>query len=103
MNPFEEWLDLFTDDSVYEVYGKTLSGREEIAAMLSKAPHGIHVGGPMRIEIDGDTAETVQNYMFYGENDKHSNKGWYYRTLIRTNTGWRISHTRVDFQKPADG
>lgn len=98
---FEEWLNLFTDDSVYEVYGKTLCGREAINAMLSKAPHGVHIGGPMRIAIDGDEAKTLQNYVFFGENDKYSNKGWYYRTLVRTTAGWRISHTRVEFQKSA--
>ncbi|HEY6131735.1 MAG TPA: nuclear transport factor 2 family protein [Halioglobus sp.] len=101
VNPFEDWLALFTDDAVYEVYGKTLRGRESIADMLSKAPHGVHLGGPLRIEIDGDQAETVQNYVFYGDNDKYSNRGWYYRTLVRTHAGWKISHTRVEFQTPA--
>ena len=102
VNPFADWMELFTDDSVYEVYGKTLSGREQIAGMLSKAPHGVHVGGAARIELHGDRAQTIQNYVFYGENDKYSNKGWYYRTLVRTATGWKISHTRVEFQKAAD-
>jgi hypothetical protein len=101
VNPFEDWMELFTEDAVYEVYGKTLTGREQIAAMLSKAPHGVHVGGAARIDLHGDRAETVQNYVFYGENDKYSNKGWYYRTLVRTAAGWRISHTRVEFQKAA--
>lgn len=98
VNTFEEWLDLFTDDSVYEVYGKTLKGRDAIAGMLSKAPHGIHIGGAARIELAGDAAETVQNYLFFGQDDKYSNKGWYYRTLRRTGEGWKISHTRVEFQ-----
>jgi len=99
--PFEVWMALFTEDSVYEVYGKSLQGRAEIAAMLSQAPHGVHVGGAARITISGDTAQTIQNYVFYGKNDKYSNKGWYYRTLVRTAQGWQISHTRVEFQKPA--
>ena len=102
VNDFEEWLDLFTDDSVYEVYGKSLRGREEISNMLSKAPHGIHLGGPMRIEIDGGTATTIQSYAFFGDEEKFSNKGWYYRSLVRTGEGWRISHTRVEFHKPAN-
>lgn len=102
VNPFEDWMELFTEDSVYEVYGKTLTGREQIALMLSKAPHGVHVGGAARINVDGDRAETIQNYLFYGEKEKYSNKGWYYRTLVRTAAGWKISHTRVEFQKAAD-
>jgi 3-phenylpropionate/cinnamic acid dioxygenase small subunit len=101
VNPFEEWLDLFTQDSIYEVYRHTLRGRQEISEMLSKAPHGVHLGGPLRIELDGDSAATVQNYVFYGQDDKYSNKGWYYRTLVRTGEGWKISHTRVEFQKTA--
>lgn len=101
VNPFEDWLELFTEDSIYEVYKKILRGRQEIAEMLSKAPHGVHLGGPLRIELEGDKAETIQNYVFYGKDDKYSNKGWYYRTLVRTSRGWKISHTRVEFQKAA--
>ncbi len=102
LNAFEEWLDLFTIDAVYEVYGKTLAGREAIATMLSRAPHGVHIGGAARIELAGNVAQTVQNYVFHGDNAKYSNRGWYYRTLVRTREGWRISHTRVEFQKTAD-
>lgn len=100
INDFEEWLDLFTDDSVYEVYGRELKGRDEIRALLSQAPHGVHIGGAARIELQGDSAETVQNYQFIGENPERSNAGWYYRTVVRTSDGWKISHTRVKMQKP---
>jgi hypothetical protein len=103
VDTFEDWLDLFTDDSVYEVYGRSLTGREEIAGMLSKAPHGVHIGGPARITIDGDSAGTIQSYAFLADEPKYSNNGWYYRTLVRVGDGWKISHTRVEFQTPADG
>ena len=99
VNAFDEWLDLFTDDAIYEVYRKVLKGREEIAALLSKAPHGVHLGGALRIELDGDTAETIQNYVFIGDDDSVSNNGWYFRKVVRTAAGWRIAHTRVKFQK----
>lgn len=99
VNTFEEWLNLFTDDTVYEVFRQTLTGREAMSAMLSQAPHGIHIGGALRIEIDGDRAETVQNYMFIGDDDRHSNNGWYFRTLIKSAAGWKIARTRVKIQK----
>ncbi len=99
INPFEEWLDLFTDDTVYEVYGKVLEGRDAVGGMLSKAPHGIHIGGATRIELQGDTAETVQNYTFLAEEPSASNHGWYHRTLTRTDEGWKISYTKVTFLK----
>lgn len=99
VNPFEEWLDLFTPDTVYEVFRRALNGREELKAMLSQAPHGVHLGGALRVELDGDTAQTVQNYAFYGDDPTHNNQGWYYRTLVRTEAGWKIAHTRVKLQK----
>jgi hypothetical protein len=99
VNAFEEWLDLFTDASVYKVYRRELNGRQEISGLLSKAPHGIHIGGPARIMLDGDTAETVQNYAFIGDDDTYSNNGWYFRTVVRTMAGWKISRTRVKMQK----
>lgn len=99
INDFDQWLDLFTNDAIYEVHRKTLRGRDEIAAVLSLAPHGVHIGGPVRIERDHDTANTVQSYLFIGDEDKFSNNGWYYRTLVRTAQGWKISHTVVKMQK----
>lgn len=99
VNPFEEWLDLFTDDTVYEVHRKVLRGRQEVSEVLSLAPHGVHIGGALRIELDGDAATTIQNYQFLADEEKFSNNGWYYRTLVRTDDGWKISNTRVQMQK----
>ena len=100
VNPFDDWLDLFTVDTVYEVFRQTLRGHDEVRAMLSQAPHGVHIGGGARIAIDGDRAETIQNYQFIAEEAKFSNAGWYYRTLVRTAAGWKIAHTSVKMQKP---
>ncbi len=99
MNAFEEWLDLFTQDALYEVFRRTLRGHQEISDMLSQAPHGVHIGGAARITLNGDVAETVQNYSFHGDDDSFSNNGWYYRTYVRTAAGWKISHMRVKMQK----
>lgn len=99
LNPFDDWLDLFTDNTVYEVFRQVLEGKQAVADMLSKAPDGVHIGGAARINIDGDTAETAQNYIFIGDEAKYSNQGWYYRTLVRTAEGWKISRTRVELQK----
>lgn len=95
VNDFEEWMDLFTDDTVYEVYRLTLTGRAEVTKVLSDAPHGTHIGGPARITISGDTAETIQNYIFVATSADEWNVGWYHRTLVRTTDGWKIAHTKV--------
>jgi len=94
-NSFDDWLDLFTDDSIYEVYKLILRGQAEIREVLSKAPHGTHIGGPARITIKDDTAETFQNYLFVATNADEWNVGWYDRSLVRTADGWKIAHTRV--------
>jgi hypothetical protein len=99
VNPFEEWLDLFTDDTVYEVFRQTLRGRDEVRNMLSQAPHGVHLGGAARVTLEGDKAETIQNYVFMADDPAFSNNGWYYRTLVRTAGGWKIAHTKVKMQK----
>lgn len=101
LNPFEEWLDLFTEDTEYEVFRRKLVGREEVRAMLSQAPHGVHMAGATRIELDGDKATAVQNYVFFGDDEKNTNTGWYYRTLVRTDAGWKIARTRVKIHKRA--
>jgi hypothetical protein len=103
VDSFEDWLDIFTDDTVYEVYRKVLNGRSEVRAMLSLAPEGVHIGGPARITLDGDRAETIQNYLFIASEDAAWNMGWYFRTMVRTAEGWKISHTRVKMQKIGTG
>lgn len=95
VNTFEEWMDLFTDDTVYEVFKRELRGREQVSAMLSQAPKGLHLGGPARVNLQSDRAETVQNYMFIPSDTDQWNMGWYHRTLVRTGGVWKISHTKV--------
>jgi len=103
IDTFEDWMDLFTQDTVYEVYRKVLKGKDEVRALLSLAPDGVHLGGPARITLNGDSAETVQNYLFIGSADAAWNMGWYFRTLVRTGAGWKISHTTVKMQKIGTG
>jgi hypothetical protein len=103
VNDFEEWLDLFTDDTVYEVFRRKLVGRDEVRAMLSQAPHGIHLAGAARVTLAGDSADTVQNYLFIGSQNAAWNMGWYFRRLVRVAAGWKIAHTRVEMQKIGSG
>jgi hypothetical protein len=99
VNNIDEWLDLFTDDSVYEVYKLILRGRAELAGILSKAPHGVHVPGAPRITVNGNRAQTIQNYLFISTSTDEWNAGWYFRELVRGDTGWKISRTRVQFAR----
>lgn len=100
LDDFEQWLALFTEDAVYEVFGRTLRGREQIGEVLARAPRGLHLGGPVRIALAGDRAETVQSYLFLADDERRSNRGWYHRTLVRTAGGWRIARVRVALHQP---
>lgn len=102
VNAFEEWLDLFTDDAVYSLFRRSLSGKAEISAMLSQAPHGVHLPGAARITVNGDRAETVQSYLFVPTSDDKWNAGWYKRSLVRTDEGWKIAHTSVKIARLGD-
>lgn len=95
VNAFEDWLDLFTDDTEYHVFRRVLRGRAELSSMLSLAPHGVHLPGAVRIELDGDRAEALQSYLFIAASDSKWNAGWYQRTVVRTPQGWKIAKTRV--------
>lgn len=97
VNSFDAWMDLFTEDTVYEVYKLVLKGREEVAKVLSQAPHGVHMPGATRIQLNGDKAETVQSYAFISTSTDEWNVGWYFRDLVRTADSWKISRTRVKF------
>lgn len=102
LNSFDEWMDLFTEDTIYEVYKLKLEGRAKVSEVLGQAPHGVHLPGAARIVIDGDRAETVQNYAFVSTSTDEWNSGWYHRTLVRTADGWKIAHTRVAFARKDD-
>ncbi len=102
INAFDDWLDLFSDDATYLVHRRLLTGREEISAMLSQAPHGVHIPGATRITLNGDSAEVVQSYLFVANSNDTWNSGWYDRTLVRTADGWKISRTVVKMARFGD-
>ena len=95
ISAFDDWLDLYTEDTIYHVFRRSLRGREELRAMLSQAPHGVHVPGATRIEIAGDEADTTQSYLFVPASDSKWNAGWYRRRLVRTGQEWKIAETWV--------
>ena len=102
LNSFDQWMELFTDDTIYEVYKLKLEGRDKVAEVLSQAPHGVHLGGPARIIKDGDRAETIQSYAFVSTSTDEWNAGWYHRTLVRVSDSWKIAHTKVAFARKDD-
>ncbi len=102
INAFDDWLDMFTDDAVYEVHRRILTGRAEISAMLSQAPHGVHLPGATRITLNGDSAEVIQSYLFIANSNDSWNSGWYHHTLVRADGNWKIARTAVKMARFGD-
>jgi SnoaL-like domain len=99
LDDFETWLDLFTPDCTYEIFRRTLRGRDEVRAMLSQAPEGIHLSGSPRIELDGERARAVQNYIFINGKTREMTMGWYFHELTKSDSGWRIHALQLKFHK----
>jgi 3-phenylpropionate/cinnamic acid dioxygenase small subunit len=94
----EGWVDLFTPDATYHVYGHTFAGRDGLRKMMSGAPGGLHLGGPPMIEeLDGDRARTLQNLLFIERTTGEMRRSVYDDELVRTEAGWRIASRRCRF------
>jgi hypothetical protein len=92
------WVELFTIDATYHVYGHTFRGHDGLRKMLSGAPGGLHLGGPAAIgSVDGDRATTTQNLLFIDVASGEQRAALYDDELVRTVDGWRIASRRCRF------
>ena len=96
------YVELFTADTVYEVYGRRFGGHDGVRTMVSGAPEGLHLGGPAVIEFTApDTASTVTN-LYFVPIEGSPRGAVYHGEVRRTASGWRISRWRCQFVT-ADG
>ena len=94
----EGWVELFTPDATFEVYGRTFEGHDGLRRMLSGAPGGLHLGGAVAIDMVGDNhARAQQNLLFIDRTNGESRSAVYYDELARTGSGWRIAARRCRF------
>ena len=100
LDDMDGWLQLFTDDGTYQVYGREAVGREGIRKLLTGAPGGLHLGGPPVVELDGDRATTLRNLLFVDRATGEQRNAVYDDELVRTAEGWRIARCRCRFIVP---
>jgi hypothetical protein len=94
----DAWVDLFTPDAEYLVFGRSWDGQEGLRKMMDAAPGGLHLGGPPVIEISGpDEARTTQNLLFVEAKTGVMRRSVYTDELRRTPKGWRIARRRCQF------
>ena len=99
----EGWVQLFTPDASYLVYGRSFDGHDGLRKMLAGAPGGLHLGGPPAIEaVDADHAVAQQNLLFIDRSNGEQRGALYDDELVRTADGWRIAVRRCRFHT-ADG
>jgi 3-phenylpropionate/cinnamic acid dioxygenase small subunit len=94
----DAWVDLFTTDATYTVYGHTFRGHDGLRKMMSGAPGGLHLGGPPAVTfVDDDRALAQQNLLFYERTGNEMRRALYDDELVRTADGWRIASRRCRF------
>ncbi len=103
---FDEWADLYTENATFSVLGRTHEGQAAIKGFIEKAQgpeqRGKHVCANPLIDVDGDTATAVTDYVFVARADGGSlaitSAGRYHDRLLRGADGrWRFTQRRIVF------
>ncbi len=98
---FEQWVDLWTDDAVFNVDGKTLRGRAALqqftceARLVNGKPPVKHLTMNQVIEVNGHTA-IARCYLLTMMKRKDGaltavTAGVYNDKLVKTDRGWRFA------------
>jgi len=99
---------LFAEDGVWDLRGKILAGREEIAAHLSHVETlgyvGLHFALNPRVEVNGDEAHGLWDLAFPvippGADGPLMVCGYYEDRLRRTAEGWRFTLVTYRVSEP---
>ena len=98
LDDVDAWVELFTPDAQYLVFGRTWDGPEGLRKMMRAAPRGLHLGGPAVIDMSSpDEAHTRQNLLFVEAKTGVLRRSVYTDLLRRTDEGWRITRRRCQF------
>jgi hypothetical protein len=91
------WVDLFTAEGSFEVFGRSIEGRQGLMRMAESAPGGVHLGGLPVIELDGDVAQVQQSFVFFDQHTHEVRIGWYDDVIRREGKRWRFDVRRTTF------
>jgi 3-phenylpropionate/cinnamic acid dioxygenase small subunit len=93
----DAWIQLFSPEGRYEVFGRAFEGHEGLAEMYDTSPGGLHLTGDSLIELHGDTAEVKQSYLFVDQVTRELRIGYYDDDVVRSEEGWRFLRRRSTF------
>jgi 3-phenylpropionate/cinnamic acid dioxygenase small subunit len=99
---FDEWGELLVDDARFQFGDLVVNGREEIKALVASfqppEKRGRHFMGNQVIDIDGDGAEVIADFVFF----EPSNPGFnvfaadrYHDRLVRSGDAWLFSEIQI--------
>jgi 3-phenylpropionate/cinnamic acid dioxygenase small subunit len=98
---FDEWADLYTDDATFRVMGETHSGRAAVKAFIEKGQpperRGKHLCFNSVIDVDGDEARAVTDYVFLDKQRAITSVGRYHDRFVRDGGRWRFADRRIAF------
>lgn len=97
LGDLDGYIDLFTEDTVYEVYGREFVGHAGLRKMMGSAPHGLHLGGPPVISILDDTTAKTKHNLYFVPVEGEPRRAVYSGEMRKTEAGWRIAHWRCQF------
>jgi len=103
---FDELPQLWADDAQLMLRGETATGPAAIVAVISglQTPErrGIHVGANAIIDVEGDTARALSDFVFMrreGTSDPIVKfVGRYADQFVRTREGWRFRRREIHFR-----
>jgi uncharacterized protein (TIGR02246 family) len=90
-------VELFTEDGDFVVYGKTLTGRDKIGRMFTRAPNGLHLIGATHIEVQGSTAAVRSQVLFVDAATHDMRPALYDDALTKTGDRWQFRSRRCQF------
>jgi len=103
---FDQIPRLWVDDAELVLRGETATGPAAIAAVIrglqTPERRGIHVGANAIIDVEGDTAQAVSDFVFMrreGTPDPIVKfVGRYADQFVRTRDGWRFRRREIRFR-----
>ncbi len=98
---YDEFARLFGEDGVMYAFRREWSGHDTLVEFLKNAPEGVHLNTAVRIDLDGDRADVMSNFVFYTHDKQVGSMGIYEDVVVRDGDGWRFARRAIRIAKPS--
>lgn len=100
---WEQHMALYAEDCRLRVFGREYAGREAIEAFMRQAHRGHHLTGVPSVELDGETARSRADYVFFRDDMQLYSAGSYEDELVREHGSWRFAVRDIHIRLRAEG